>query len=170
MNSGIKYGSETYNISGWEEWLTCARNNRTSDSTITFTSPTRSGKSAACSKNGYHYIGFNPPIELLVSYIGDLVAKTDIKDLAGRPANKKNDLGPTMRLVRRSNLLWAFNYGMEDAKPPTVVNGKILIGKKGPCWPNCVETRRTAMTSVYDVGYRQRRELEAGDDNETIEI
>ena len=40
-----------------------------------------------------------------------------------------------MRQVRRGNLLWAFNYGMKDAKPPTVVNAEILIGKKGPIAP-----------------------------------
>ena len=131
--SSVAYGGTTYNISGWEEWVSCVRQNRTSDATITYTSRHRPGKPAACSSgdSGVHYLGFNPPADLLVAYLGDVAAAANIKDLLERPADKANDLGETLRLARRGELLWAFNYGLEPVAPPEVQGGQLIIGQEG---------------------------------------
>lgn len=128
--SGVSYAGTNYSISVWEEAIVCARDNATSNGTITSTSRHKSGQPAACAKNGLHYLGFNPPVELLISYIGDVAADAGIKDLTGRPAGKENDLGPTLRLMRRGDLLWAINYGLEAQTPPDV-DGELIVGEKG---------------------------------------
>ncbi|KAK5788673.1 hypothetical protein VI817_009631 [Penicillium citrinum] len=128
--SGVVYGGKAYNISGWEEWVYCERQNKTSNATIKYTSTHRPGKPAACSKNGFHYLGFNAPVELLVSYFGDIANDAGLTDLVGRKVDSKNDLGPTLRFSRRGSLLWAFNYGLEIAKLPRVEDAQLLIGGK----------------------------------------
>ncbi|KAI1634795.1 beta-galactosidase-domain-containing protein [Biscogniauxia mediterranea] len=129
--SGVSYGGTNYNISGWEEWITCERHNKTSDITITYTSPHRPGKPAACEKDGLHYIAFKPPADLLVAYIGAVAAQVNITDLTGKLASKDSDLGSSLRLSRRENLLWAFNYGVEPVTPPDLGDAELVIGGGG---------------------------------------
>ena len=115
--------------------MSCERQNATSKVTVTSTSKHRSGKPAACSSSDdtpWHYLGFNPPADFLVAYLGDVAAGAGISDLTGKTANKENDLGSTLRLLRRGNLLWAFNYGTEAVAAPEVgENAEMLIGKTG---------------------------------------
>ncbi|KAK7942396.1 uncharacterized protein PG986_011509 [Apiospora aurea] len=129
--SGVVYGGARYNITAREEWIECERRAGTdnekhasSKATITYTSRHRGpegSKPAACARDGLHYLAFNPPADLLVAYLGDL---------AGRGADKANDLGKFGRLLRRRNLLWAFNYGVEAAAVPEVKGGTVIIGGK----------------------------------------
>ena len=130
--SGVSYAGTQYNISFWEEWLVCPNNS--TNTTVTYTSRHRktANSPAACasSYDSLHYLGFNPPVEFLIAYLGDLAAGAGIKDLTGRLASAKNDLGSTMRLARRGDLLWAINYG-EEAQSPPEVDGTLLIGKEG---------------------------------------
>ncbi|KAK1142046.1 hypothetical protein N8T08_008252 [Aspergillus melleus] len=128
--SGVVYAGKTYNISGWEEWVFCERQNRTSTATLKYSSPHRPGQPAACSRNGFHYLGFNPSVDLLVSYLGDIAKNANIADFAGRRADSKNDLGPTLRFAKRGSLLWGFNYGLGPTKPPVIEGSKLLIGEK----------------------------------------
>lgn len=128
--SGVSYAGSQYNISLWEEWITCSRDNATSNVTMEYTSRHRPGKPAACASEDMHYIGFNPPIELLVSYLGDVAAGAGIKDVTGRAAARENDLGSTLRLAKRGNLLWAINYGWEAQAAPEI-NGDLVIGEAG---------------------------------------
>ncbi|EME86432.1 glycoside hydrolase family 42 protein [Pseudocercospora fijiensis CIRAD86] len=128
--SGVSYDGTKYNITAREEWIECVRDNETSNVTISYTSPHRPGKPAACAKDNLHYLAFNPTTDLLISYIGDVAAQAGIKDVIGRDVDKKNDLGATLRLVKRGNLLWAINYGW-DAQSHPDVDGDLIIGKKG---------------------------------------
>ena len=125
--SGVSYAGNTYNISAREEWITCARDNTTSNTTVSYTSPHRPGKPAACAKDGLHYLAFNPPVDMLVSYLGDVAAEAGVQDLTGRLASKDNDLGATLRFLRRGDLLWAINYGAKAETPPAV-DGELIIG------------------------------------------
>ncbi|KAK8045636.1 hypothetical protein PG993_005660 [Apiospora rasikravindrae] len=142
--SGVMYGGVRYNITAREEWIECERphvggtdddeNHTKSNASITYTSRHRGpegSKPAACARDGLHYLAFNPPADLLVSYLGDLAAGAGIRDLAGRAADKNHDLGKFVRLLRRGNLLWAFNYGVEAAARPEVQGGTVVIGGKG---------------------------------------
>ncbi|KAF2170008.1 glycoside hydrolase family 42 protein [Zasmidium cellare ATCC 36951] len=129
-NSGVSYKGSNYNISAWEETVVCTRGNATSNVTITSTSRHRSGQPAACSNDGLHYLAFNPPVDLLVSYLGDVAVDAGIRDLTGRLAGKENDLGATLRLARRGDLLWAINYGLEPQTPPDV-DADLLVGQEG---------------------------------------
>lgn len=126
--SSVSYGGTNYNVSSWEEWIVCERDNQTSTATVKYSSPFRKGKPAACSKNGAHYVAFNPPPEFLVSYLGDIATEADIKSLTGKTASKENDLGATIRLAKRGNLVWVFNYGMEAVEPPEIGGAELLIG------------------------------------------
>lgn len=128
--SGVSYAGTTYNISAWEEWISCSRQNASSNATISYTSPHRPGKPAACSSDKLHYLAFNPPVELLVAYLGDVANGAQIKDLVGRSPGKTTDLGATLRLLRRGRLLWAFNYGWEAQSAPEV-DGELIIGEAG---------------------------------------
>ncbi|PLB50854.1 hypothetical protein P170DRAFT_355147 [Aspergillus steynii IBT 23096] len=128
--SGVVYGGKTFNISGWEEWVFCERENRTSTATLKYSSPHRPGKPAACSRNGLHYLGFNPSVDLLISYLGDVAKEANITDFAGRKASNKNDLGDSLRFARRGSLLWGFNYGLEAVKLPDIEGAELLIGGK----------------------------------------
>lgn len=128
--SGIKYGGANYNISAWEEWIECSRQNATSNATVEYTSRHRPGKPAACAENKTHYLAFNPPVEFLVSYLGDVAAKAGVEDLVGRVAGSDHDLGATLRLARRGDLLWAFNYGWEAQSAPDV-EGDLIVGDEG---------------------------------------
>jgi beta-galactosidase GanA len=128
--SSVSYSGTTYNISGWEEWVSCSRGNSSSNVTATYMSPHRPGKPAVCSAEDMHYIAFSPSIELLVSYLGDVAARAGIKDVTGRDVAKENDLGSTLRLARRGNLLWAINYGWEAQTPPDV-DGELIVGDVG---------------------------------------
>lgn len=126
-NSGVSYAGTTYNISAREEWITCARDDSTSNATVSYTSPHRPGKPAACSEDGLHYLAFNPPVDMLVAYLGDVAAEAGIQDLTGRVADQENDLGATLRLARRGDLLWAINYGSKAHSAPTV-DGDLIVG------------------------------------------
>lgn len=128
--SGVSYAGTNYTVSGWEEWIECSRANATSNATVEYTSRHRPGKPAACSENNTHYLAFNPPVELLVSYIGDVAAEAGIEDLVGRVPGTDNDLGATLRLARRGNLLWAINYGWEAHSAPEV-DGDLIVGEEG---------------------------------------
>ncbi|USW50841.1 Putative glycoside hydrolase, family 42, beta-galactosidase trimerization [Septoria linicola] len=129
--SGVSYSGDTYNISSWEEWLTCSRSNSSSNATVTYTSRHRPADSpAACAQNNLHYLGFNPPVEFLISYLGKVAKKAGVKDLLGRDAGKENDLGATLRFARRGDLLWAFNYGWEKQEAPKV-DGDVVVGEGG---------------------------------------
>ncbi|KAK8084217.1 hypothetical protein PG997_005488 [Apiospora hydei] len=138
--SGVEYGGARYNITAREEWIECERRAGTdnekhtsSNATITYTSRHRGpegSKPAACARDGLHYLAFNPPADLLVAYLGDLAVGAGIRDLAGRGADKANDLGRFVRLLRRGNLLWALNYGVEAAAVPEVKGGTVIIGGK----------------------------------------
>lgn len=130
-DSGVTYAGKTFNISGWEEWVVCERKNRTSVVTMTYSSSHRPGQPAACSMDGLHYLGFNPPVDLLVSYLGHVAKDAAITDFAGRQANGSNDLGPTLRFAKRGTLLWGFNYGLEPAKAPAIEGAELLIGGDG---------------------------------------
>ncbi|TIA10398.1 hypothetical protein D6C80_08082 [Aureobasidium pullulans] len=129
-NSGVSYAGTTYNISLWEENIICTRDNSTSTASISSTSAHRKNKPAACSANNFHYLAFNPPADLLVSYIGDAAAKAGVKDVFGRSASKANDLGENLRVLERGGLVWAFNYGAETIKAPKV-NGSVVLGGSG---------------------------------------
>lgn len=126
-NSGVSYANKTYNISFWEENIVCTRDNATSNVAITSTSQHRKGKPAACEKNGFHYLGFNPPVDTLVAYIGDVARKAGVMDVFGRLAAKENDLRGNLRVLERGGLVWAFNYGAEDVEAPRV-NGTVVLG------------------------------------------
>jgi beta-galactosidase len=128
--SGVSYAGTKYNISSWEEWIECSRQNASSNATVEYTSRHRPGKPAACSENNTHYLAFNPPVDFLISYLGDVAAEAGVEDLVGRVPGKDNDLGPTMRLARRGDLLWAINYGLEAQSPPEV-DGDLVIGEEG---------------------------------------
>ncbi|KAI7071994.1 glycoside hydrolase family 42 protein [Hortaea werneckii] len=128
--SGVEYNGAKYNISLWEESLTCSRGNASSQATITSTSRHRSGNPAACAEGDTHYLGFNPPVDLLVSYLGDVAGGIGLRDLAGREVRgEKNDLGATLRMMRRGDLLWAINYGLEAQAAPEV-DGEVVVGKE----------------------------------------
>lgn len=128
--SGVTYAGTKYNISSWEEWIECSRQNASSNATVEYTSRHRQGKPAACSENNTHYLAFNPPVDFLISYLGDVAAEAGVEDLVGRVPGKDHDLGPTMRLARRGDLLWAINYGWEAQSPPDV-DGDLIIGEEG---------------------------------------
>jgi beta-galactosidase len=128
--SGVTYAGTKYNISSWEEWIECSRQNASSNATVEYTSRHRPGKPAACSENNTHYLAFNPPVDFLISYLGDVAAEAGVEDLVGRAPGTDNDLGPTMRLARRGDLLWAINYGWEAQSPPDV-DGDLIIGEEG---------------------------------------
>lgn len=140
-NSGILYAGTNYSISNWEEWVNCTRGNASSNATVTSTSKHRLGKPAACATSAvadeaqgkaWHYLGFNPPVDFLVSYLGDVAASAGISDLTGQTASKDNDLGSSLRLLRRGSLLWAFNYGNEAVAAPDVPQGaELVIGEAG---------------------------------------
>lgn len=129
--SGVLYNGANYSIDGREEWITCERANQTSNATISYTSPHRPGKPAACSKDGWHYLAFKPSVDLLVSYLGDVAASSNVTDIVGRVADKANDLGPSLRLLRRGDLVWAFNYGTSSVALPEVGDAKMIIGNDG---------------------------------------
>ncbi|PPJ60661.1 hypothetical protein CBER1_03635 [Cercospora berteroae] len=126
--SGVSYAGQDYNISFWEEWVSCSRDNATSETAVTYTSRHRPGTPAACSKDNLHYLGFNPTTDFLVDYLGDVAKAAGIRDLTGRVADKDNDLGETLRLLRRGDILWAFNYGWETQNLPEI-DGKLIIGE-----------------------------------------
>ncbi|KUI52537.1 Beta-galactosidase [Cytospora mali] len=134
-DSGVLYAGSNYSISFWEEWVSCERQNATSTVTVTSTSKHRLGKPAACTSSDntpWHYLGFNPPAEFLVAYLGDVAAGAGISDLTGKTASKENDLGSSLRLLRRGDLLWAFNYGTEAVVVPEIqANAEIVIGRAG---------------------------------------
>lgn len=131
-NSGVQYGGRNYSITYWEEWVACARDNATSSVSVTSTSKHRYGQPAACAAQGWHYLGFNPPADFLVAYLGDVAAAAGITDLRGKTPSADNDLGDSLRLLRRDNLLWAFNYGTEAVATPEVANGaEQIIGDEG---------------------------------------
>lgn len=139
--SGVAYAGANYSITYWEEWIECARANASSTATVTSTSRHRAGKPAACASGGgggdddgsrWHYLAFNPPVDFLVSYLGDVAAAAGINDLTGKTASKERDLGSALRLLRRGNLLWAFNYGAEAVVAPEVAGGaELVIGEAG---------------------------------------
>lgn len=134
--SSVSYDGSAYNISSWEEWITCERDNRTSTATVTYaSSPVRKDKPAACSKDGAHYLAFNPPPDFLVAYLGDVAAEVDIKSITGKTANKDDDLGPSVRLAKRGNLVWVFNYGPEAVDVPEIEGAEFLIGDEGEIQP-----------------------------------
>ena len=134
-DSGISYAGLNYSISYWEEWVSCGRQNATSNITVTSTSRHRLGRPAACASlddTPWHYLGFNPPADFLVAYLGDVAAGAGISDLTSKTVSKENDLGNSLRLLRRGNLLFAFNYGTEAISAPTVDdNAELVIGKAG---------------------------------------
>lgn len=141
-DSGVEYGGTNYSITYWEEWVDCARGNATSTTTVTSTSKHRYGKPAACSSSptssslGWHYLGFNPPADFLVAYLGNVAADAGVQDLTGKIPSADNDLGDSLRLLRRGNLLWAFNYATEPVAPPDVAGGnaaaaQLVIGEEG---------------------------------------
>lgn len=130
--SGVSYGGTTYNISGWEESIVCVRDNAASDATVTSTSKHRLGKAAACSSNGMHYLAFQPPVDFMVAYLGDVAAGADVTALTGRVASGADDLGDNVRLLKRGDLLWIFNYGTDAAAPPTLAgDAEMVIGNEG---------------------------------------
>ncbi|ETS77289.1 hypothetical protein PFICI_11163 [Pestalotiopsis fici W106-1] len=129
--SGVLYNGANYSIDGREEWISCERANLTSNATISYTSPHRPGKPAACEKDGWHYLAFKPSSDLLVSYLGDVAASANITDLLGRTADKANDLGSSLRLLRRGDLVWAFNYGTSPVSPPSIGDAQLIIGSDG---------------------------------------
>lgn len=145
--SGVEYAGTNYSITAWEEWVDCARGNATSTATVTSTSKHRLGKPAACfsssssfssttsSSLGWHYLGFNPPADFLVAYLGDVAAAAGVRDLTGQTPSggSANDLGDSLRLLRRGNLLWAFNYATEPMAAPRGVpdSAQLVIGEDG---------------------------------------
>lgn len=142
--SGVSYAGANYSVVYWEEWVECARGNATSNATVSSTSKHRAGKPAACASsasssdngNQWHYLGLNPPADFLVSYLGDVAAAAGLSDLTGAAASKERDLGDSLRLVRRGDLLWAFNYATEAVAAPDVPEGaELLIGAAGDVPP-----------------------------------
>ncbi|KAF2635731.1 hypothetical protein P280DRAFT_473641 [Massarina eburnea CBS 473.64] len=129
--SGVKYAGANYSIWGREEWITCGRANLTSTETVAYTSPHRPGKPAACGKDGMHYLAFRPSVEMLVSYLGDVAAKAGIEDVIGRTSGLETDLGSSLRLMKRGNLVYGFNYGIVPVAPPELKNATQIIGVKG---------------------------------------
>lgn len=73
-------------------------------------------------------MAFNPPVDLLVSYLGDVARAAGVKDVFGRTAVKEDDLGGNLRVSERGGLVWAFNYGAEDVEAPRV-NGTVVLGR-----------------------------------------
>lgn len=144
--SGVLYDGTSYNISYWEEWVSCQRLNSTSFAAVTSTSRHRAGKPMACvSDDSWHYLGFNPPVDFLVAYLGDVAANASISDLTGKVAGKANDLGGSLRMLRRGNLLWAFNYGSDDVAAPDL-DAELIIGD------NSSGNIPAASVSVWKVG------------------
>ncbi|KAG6353833.1 hypothetical protein INS49_005314 [Diaporthe citri] len=72
-------------------------------------------------------------------------ANASISDLTGKAASKANDLGRSLRLLRRGNLLWAFNYGTDSVAAPDVgVDAELIMGE--------AENIPAAGVSVWEVG------------------
>ncbi|EME47073.1 glycoside hydrolase family 42 protein [Dothistroma septosporum NZE10] len=133
-NCAVSYDGTTYNVSAREEWISCTRGNSTSSVTVKYTSSHRPRKPAACSEDEFHYLAFNPPVDMLVSYLGDVAAGVGIEDLAGRTASKSNDLGAPLRLLRRGDLLWAIKYGPKAQSPPAI-DGELIVGDNADVVP-----------------------------------
>ena len=127
-NDGISYADRNYTISAWEEWIYCERDNATSNATVSYTSAHRPGKPAACAKNNAHYLAFNPPMDFLMAYLSDVAGQAGVQDVLGRGVSLDNDLGPTMRLARRGDLVWATNYATSAQRAPEI-EGELVIGE-----------------------------------------
>lgn len=140
-NSGVEYAGANYSIVNWEETVECTREGQgNSTVTVTSTSAHRMGKPAACanSDSNWHYVGFNPPVEFLVAYLGDLAAAAGLNNVAGVAVDKTQDLGSSgVRLLRRDGLVWAFNYGTEAVAAPAVSDGAVVVvgGEDGTMIP-----------------------------------
>ncbi|KAJ1022020.1 hypothetical protein NDA18_005255 [Ustilago nuda] len=126
-------------ISATERTLPSRSTNR-QPTTATATAPT-----ATCgNKEGdkeTHYVSAYIPVELLVSYLGDLVGKADVKTLLDEtPQGSKTDLGADLRYRRNGNALWAFNYGPDEIELRVAPQGaKLLLGgEKGKIGPTGV--------------------------------
>ncbi|SAM83076.1 related to beta-galactosidase [Ustilago bromivora] len=133
----ISYAGQQYNVSGWVEWIECERDGKNSsvwiDQSATYYGY-RNGTPATCgNKDGdkeTHYVSAYTPVELLVSYLGDLAGKADVKTLFDEtPQGSKTDLGADLRYRRNGNALWAFNYGPDEIELPAAPQGaKLLLG------------------------------------------
>ena len=130
----ISYKGQTYNVSGWVEWLECNRGDRQSsvstEQGATF-SGYRDGKPATCAHaeegRETHYIGAYTPVEFLVTYFGDLASAAGLKTLLGATPGVDTELGKDVRLRRRGKALWAFNYGPEGVELPQGPEGAELV-------------------------------------------
>ncbi|KAK8131766.1 hypothetical protein PG984_008204 [Apiospora sp. TS-2023a] len=137
--SGVAYDGKRYNITAREEWIECTRvgadgSSSKSNATITYTSRHRpEGKPAACaSRDGLlHYLAFNPPIDLLVSYLGEVAAGAGIRDLTGRAADKTNDLGKFVRLLRRGVFSGLLIMAWRRRRRRRCRGATMVIGEKG---------------------------------------
>jgi beta-galactosidase len=134
-NSGVRYGGTNYSIDGREEWVACERGgNRTSRVAATYTSPHRAGRPAVCASADTHYVGFKPSsTDFLVAYLGDVASGLGLRTLAGQDVGA--DLGSALRLLRRGNLVFAFNYGTSPVAAPALGDelstAEIIVGEAG---------------------------------------
>ncbi|KAJ1017935.1 hypothetical protein NDA13_006546 [Ustilago tritici] len=133
----ISYAGQQYNVSGWVEWIECERDGKNSSVSIDQSATYygyRNGTSATCgNKDGdkeTHYVSAYTPVEFLVSYLGDLASKADVKTLFDEtPQGSKSDLGADLRYRRNGNALWTFNYGPDEIELPAAPQGaKLLLG------------------------------------------
>lgn len=133
----ISYGGKQYNVSGWVEWIECDRDGKNAsvpiDQSATYYGY-RNGAPATCgNKDGdkeTHYVSAYTPVDLLVSYLGDMAGKANVQTIFGEtPEGSNTDLGTDLRFRKNGNALWAFNYGPDEIDLPAAPQGaKLLLG------------------------------------------
>lgn len=108
---GVYWGGRTYTVEIWREYIG-------TDLPPVATFEDRSG--AVFQHDGWHYLGFWPSISFLMDYFEGLLAERQIPSMR---------LPEDLRLRRRGELRFAFNYGHKPERAPARGSADFLIGE-----------------------------------------
>ncbi|WP_425314171.1 beta-galactosidase [Shinella curvata] len=113
-SEAVLYGNISHAVTGWRELI------RTNETVLaTFEGEHRQGGAAIIGNDHTRYVGTLPRGEFLGRLMGDTLRWAGVESLS--------DLGD-LRLARRGNLRFAFNYGNAPASVPASATAEFLVG------------------------------------------
>lgn len=110
VTSKVAWGGQVYETTLWKEWI---------ESTIAPVGRFEDGKGAVWQQNNLHYLAFWPSLSFLQAYLGQLANSLGIQTFM---------LPENLRLRRRGDLVFAFNYADHPQAAPAPRGAEFVLG------------------------------------------
>ena len=135
LDDHVRYRGKRYPVSTWAEWLECERDgDKASEASEAVFDTYRDGQPAQCEhvegERRTTYLGWYASEDFLIQLLARHATRLGIKTMLGLDPNPEAQLGGHVRVARRGDALFAFNYNDKSEGRLTGLpdHAKLVVG------------------------------------------